>query len=143
MKVRDLAIMSFPSAEDLSEKDGCVVIADAANAGSVKLADSATAKVAGVITTPADGSVDNVGIAVPGFGGTVRMKLGGTVKAFDTLTLKATGTVEANGSGTVVGKALEAGVADELVEATLAVEQSAVIAAAAALDARVVVLETA
>ena len=141
MKVRDLAILSFPTTEDLSEKDGYVVIADAGNAGSVKLADSATAKVAGVITTPADGSIDLVGVAVPGFGGTVRMKLGGTVAAFDTLTLKADGTVEANGTGTVVGKALEAGVAEELVEATLTVEQSAIIATVAALDARVGVLE--
>ena len=141
MKVRDLAIMPFPSVEDLSAKDGYVVIADGGNAGNVKLADSATAKIAGVITTPADGSVDLVGIAVPGFGGTVRMKLGGTVAALDTLTLKADGTVEANGAGTVVGKALEAGVAEELVEGTLAVEQSAVIADVAALDVRVAALE--
>jgi len=141
MKVRDLAILSFPTSEDLSDNDGYVVIADGATAGNVKLANSATAKVAGVITTPADGDEDNVGVAVPGFGGTVRCKLGGTVAAFDTLTLMADGTVEANGTGTVVGKAMESGVAEELVEATLAVEQSAIIATVAALDARVVVLE--
>jgi len=118
MKTRDIALLSFPTAEDLSEKDGYVVQPDAANDG-VKLATAVSNTVAGVITTPADGSVDNVGVAVPGFGGTVRVKCGGTVSRFDTLTLMADGTVEANGTGTAVGTAMEDGVADELIEATL------------------------
>jgi hypothetical protein len=137
MKVRDLAILSFPSVEDLSEKDGYVVIPDAANPGKVKLANAADASPVGVITTPADGAVDNVSVAVPGFAGTVRIKLGGIVAAFDTLTLKANGTVEANGAGTIVGKAMEAGAVDEKIEAVLAAAISSDAAAVAALGAAV------
>lgn len=118
MKVRDLAIMSFPTVENLEEKDGYVVQPDAAN-GGVKLADAVDNTFAGVITTPADGSKDNVSVAVAGFGGTVRVKCGGAVSRFDTLTLMADGTVEAAGAGTEIGTAMEDGAADELIEATL------------------------
>lgn len=131
--------MSFQSVEDLSEKDGFVVIPDTANPGKVKLANAADAAAVGVITTPADGAVDNVSVAVPGFAGTVRIKLGGTVAAFDILTLKADGTVEANGAGTIVGKAMEAGTATEKIEAVLAAaisnNASVVAALGAAVDA--------
>jgi len=72
-----------------------------------------------VITTPADGATDNVSVAVVGFAGTVRIKLGGAAAAFDALTLKADGTVEANGAGTIVAKAMESGAEDELIEAVL------------------------
>ena len=118
MKVRDLAILSFACVADLLTKDGYVVQPDAAN-GGVKLADATDNTFAGVITTPADGSVDNVSVAVPGFGGTVRVKCGGAVSQFDTLTLMADGTVEANGTGTAIGTAMEDGAVDELIESTL------------------------
>lgn len=142
MIVRTAAIIPFPSVEDLSEKDGFVVIPDAANPGKVKLANAANAAIAGVITTPADGALDNVSVAVPGFAGTVRIKLGGNVAAFDTLTLKADGTVEANGAGTIVGKAMEAGAVDEKIEAVLAAAISSDAATVAALGEAIDAAET-
>jgi hypothetical protein len=142
MKTSYYAILSFPSVEDLSEKDGFVVIPDTANPGKVKLANAADAAVVGVITTPADGAVDNVSVAVTGFAGTVRIKLGGTVAAFDILTLKADGTVEANGAGTIVGKAMEAGTATEKINAVLVAAVSSDAAAVAALGATVAGHET-
>ena len=118
MKVRESAIIPMSTSEDLSDKDGYVVIPDGTG-GAVKLATAVDDSVAGVITTPADGSVDLIGVAVPGFGGTVRVKLGGACNAHQELTLKADGTVEGDGLGTKVARALEAGVAEELVEAVL------------------------
>lgn len=134
MKVRDLAILSFQTVEDLSDNDGYVVIPDAVN-GGVKLADAADAAPVGVITTPADGAVDNVGVAVVGFTGTVRVKLGGACDAFDSLTLMADGTVEADGAGTIVAKAMESGAAGELVEAVLVAAITTDAASVAALGA--------
>lgn len=123
MKVRDMVILALACAADLTNYDGYGVIADAALPGSdiappgVKLATAIADDVVGVITTPADGSTgEEVSVATAGFGGTVRFKLGGTVAFGDKLTLMADGTFEANGAGTVVGKAAEAGVADELIE---------------------------
>jgi len=127
MKLRDLAILAFITVEDLLLNDGYVVQPDAVN-GGVKLATAADNTFAGVITTPADGSVDLVGVAVPGYGGTVRVKCGGAVSQFDTLTLMADGTVEANGAGTIIGTAMEDGVADEKVEATLAAAVGSLVA---------------
>ncbi len=118
MKVRDTAIIAVASSADLSEKDGYVVVADG-TAGKVKLATATTQTPVGVITTPANGATDLIGIAVPGFGGTVRVKLGAACDAFEKLTLMADGTVEGGGTGTAVGLALEAGVKDELIEATI------------------------
>lgn len=137
MKVRDTAILSFQTVEDLSAKDGYVVIPDAANPGKVKLANAADAAPVGVITTPADGAEDNVSVAVVGFNGTVRVKLGGAVDAFDTLTLKADGTVEADGAGTIVAKAMESGAAGELIEAVLVAAITTDAASVAALGAAV------
>jgi hypothetical protein len=119
MKVKNSAIIPLSTSEDLSDNDGYVVVSDGA-AGAVKLATAADGTPVGVITSPADGAVDLVGVAVPGFGGTVRVKLGGACDAFESLTLMADGTCEGGGAGTKVGTALEAGVAGELVEATLA-----------------------
>lgn len=117
MKVRDLAILSFPSVEDLSGNDGYIVQPDAANDG-VKLADATDNTFAGVVTESL-GDGEPVSVAVPGFGGTVRIKCGGAVSRFDKLTLMADGTVEANGLGTEIGTAMEDGAVDELIEATL------------------------
>lgn len=142
MKVRDLAILSFPTTEDLSEKDGYVVIPDGA-AGNVKLADSAAATPVGVITTPADGSEDNVSVAVVGFTGTVRVKLGAACDAFESLTLMADGTCEGGGAGTIVAKAMESGVAEELVEAVLVAAITTDAASVTALDTRLDAIDTA
>jgi hypothetical protein len=141
MKVRDLAILSFPSVEDLSAKDGFVVIPDAANPGHVKLANAVDAAPVGVITTPANGATDNISVAVVGFTGTVRVKLGGAVNAFDALTLKANGTLEANGAGTIVAKAMESGAADELIEAVLVAAITTDAASVAALGAAIDAVE--
>lgn len=125
MKVRDLAIIACACAADLSDYDGYAVIPDATIPGDatgpagVKLATAIAQEPVGVITTPADGSVDNLGVATLGCGGTVRVKLGGAVTFGQKITLMADGTFEGDGEGTVCGKALEAGAVDELVEATL------------------------
>ena len=125
MKVRDLAIIACACATDLTDYDGYGVVADATLPGDVtgppgvKVATAVDADCVGVITTPADGDTDNVSVAMKGFGGTVRCKLGGACDAFDKLTLMADGTFEAAGAGTVVARALDAGAVDELVEAVL------------------------
>ena len=142
MKVRDLAILSFPTTEDLSEKEGYVVIADG-TAGNVKLATAADGTPVGVITTPADGTEDNVSVAVTGFAGTVRVKLGAACDAFESLTLMADGTVEGAGAGTIVAKAMESGVADELVEAVLVAAITTDAASVTALDTRLDAIDTA
>lgn len=125
MKVKESALLALACVLDLTDNEGFGVIPDATIAGDVttpagvKLPAAATDHCVGVITTPADGSTDHLGVAVRGFGGTVRFKLGGTVVFGDKLTLMADGTFEANGTGTEVGLALEGGVADELIEGSL------------------------
>lgn len=125
MKVKDLAIIACAAATDLTDYDGYGVIADATLPGTdmappgVKIATAASGDCVGVITTPADGSTDNLSVALKGFGGTVRCKLGGACDALEKLTLMASGKFEGGGTGTVVARALEAGVSDELVEAVL------------------------
>lgn len=125
MKVRDIAILALACVVDLTNYDGYGVIPDATIPGDattppgVKLPAANTDDCIGVITTPADGATDNLSVATRGFGGTVRFKLGGAVAFGDKLTLMADGTFEANGIGTEMGRAMEAGAADELIEGTL------------------------
>ena len=125
MKVKDIAIIACACATDMTEYDGYGVIADATLPGDVavqagvKLPAALDADCIGVITTPADGATDNLSVAIKGYGGTIRCKLGGPCAAFEKLTLMADGTFEGGGLGTVVARAVESGVADELVEAVL------------------------
>ncbi len=126
MKVKDSLIIAAHCSANLTAYDGYCVIADETLPGDltsspgVKLPTTMAADVVGVITTPADGATDRLSMAVRGFGGSLRIKLGGAVNAFDRLTLMANGRCEANGEGTLVGMALESGAVDELVEGTLA-----------------------
>jgi hypothetical protein len=91
--------------------------------GKAVLCAANTDAVNGVITEGSD-TTGKDSVAVPGFGGTVKVKLGssaGTIVLGTMLEIKAGGTwkADAGTSGTVAAMALEAGTDDELIEAVL------------------------
>lgn len=111
------AIIAVPAAEDHSAKEGYFVKLDAA--GKSTLVAAVTDTPCGVIVD-SDGVTDS--IAVPGgVSGAFLVKLaaGANVKAGDFLRLAADGSVGTEGEGPVVARALENGVADELIEAVV------------------------
>jgi hypothetical protein len=104
---------------DFTDKEGYLV---KENAGALALNDSAVAAARGVILEGADDDEQSsIGI-LGAFAGTVRVKLGGAVAKYNLLQQKNDGTVEvdaAAGARVLVGIALEAGAAGDLIEAAL------------------------
>jgi hypothetical protein len=118
MKTRDQAIISITPAADHTDKEGYFVVI---SAGKAAVTTSATVVPAGVII---DGSVaaGQDSVALMNFGGTVRVKAAGAVTAGDLLQIRTDGAVEtddASGARTLVARALEDGIATELVDAAL------------------------
>ena len=107
-----LVRLANKTSTDLSEKTGYVAEYDS----GLKLSGGTNAL--GVIT---DGGATESDVAIIGsFQGTVRIKAGGTIAVGDKVKVDDGGTVSAYvDSGTIIGVALEAGVADELVEVAL------------------------
>jgi len=93
-----------------------------ANAGALQLNDSATTPAVGVVLEGAAADQHSSIGVLPALGGAVRVKLGGSVAKFGQLQQAADGTVEADagaGARAVVGLAMEAGDAGDLVLAYL------------------------
>lgn len=118
---REHSVVSIASSADLSGKEGYHTrIASS----KVELSNSATALPFGVIVSGEKTDGQN-SVATFGEGGTVKVKLGsspGTVAVGTYLVLKNDGTFKADtGSGgrVLCAMALEAGAADELIEASL------------------------
>lgn len=110
-----LVRLANKASTDLTGKEGYVVVPDS----GLKLAATADLSKAFGVITEGGGTESDVAI-IGAFGGTVAVKLGGTVAVGDKLKVDDGGTVSAYvDSGTVIGVALEAGVKDELVEAAL------------------------
>jgi hypothetical protein len=116
--VRDVAVVSLEALADHSTKRGFVA---KLSGGKAALNDSATAEAFGIILDgEAQGGRDSIAV-FGGNVGTTRVKLGGNVAQGARLQQKNDGTLIAEGAGArvVVGKALEAGTTDELIEAVL------------------------
>jgi len=116
MKGRDIAILPYTPAADQSEKEGFFVMGGATAA----VVSSATALPSGVIVD-GDDTDGSSSVALMGFGGTVHVKLSGTVSRGNKLQLAADGSVVADaGSGArvLVAEALESGVSGDLIEAS-------------------------
>lgn len=119
MIARSIAIIPLTPTADHTGKEGFFILPTGA------LVSSATAALPlGVITEGFPlGAKDSV--ALPNFGGTVKVKMNsapGAVVAGSFLVLKADGTVGLDsgaGARIQVARALEAGAADELIEAVL------------------------
>ena len=122
--VRSNSILPFATVGDvdLTGKEGYLVKADTAS-GRVALLTSASDIPIGVLMRAAPpGEKNSVAVAFGGLAGTVRVKLGADVAFGQLLKTRADATVEpfTEASGEVfVGRALESGVAGELVEAAL------------------------
>lgn len=121
--VRTNAILPFAALADadFTGLEGRWVDSDAAT-GRVKLITAANQMPLGVILKGAKAPEKNSIAICIGLAGTVRLKLGANVQFGDTLKLRADAKVEAatgGGGEVLVGIALEAGVADELIEAAL------------------------
>jgi len=122
MKLRDNAILPLTPNESHALKEGYFV---ELSSGKAAIVNAATDVPFGVILK-GEGTDGQDSIAIPhGFSGTVEVKLDGTpgtVVVGTVLTVTATGTVKADpGSGdrVQVAVALQAGAADELIEAAL------------------------
>ena len=121
---KDNAIITLTPAADQTGKEGYLVEVDANEKASV--IDSISDLPFGVILegAPTTGK-SSIAVAAGGFHGTVRLKLDaapGTVKTGTWLQSTATGTVKADagaGSRVLIAQALEAGAANELIEAIL------------------------
>jgi hypothetical protein len=121
---RENAVLTLTPAADQTNKEGYLVDVDAS--GNATLIDATADLPFGVILegAPVTGK-SSVALAAGGFRGTVRVKLGaapGTVKAGTLLQTNNDGTVRADagtGARVLVGQALEAGAANELIEAVL------------------------
>lgn len=121
MIARDSQLLALTPTADHTGKEGYAV---KNSSGSAALVSGATDTPIGVIT---DGSTTagKDSVALPGYSGTVKVKLNGTpgtVNAFTYLTIAADGTFKADaGTGSRVrfAQALESGSADELIEARL------------------------
>jgi hypothetical protein len=122
---RENAILPFPPNSDLTGKEGHIVsIQTNGNVGAVALYSvSGGLPPFGVVLLGSNaGEKTSVAISSGGLAGTIKVKLSAPVKAGEELQIDETGTVSPDsGSGNriIVGLALEAGVADELIEAVL------------------------
>jgi hypothetical protein len=120
---RTHAILPFAPDADHSGKKGYFVTLAS---GESSLCDAATDVPFGVILEGApDGARDSIGVSAGGLCGTVDVKLGavpGAVVAGSILTLNADATVSLDsgaGDRVQVAQAMEAGAANELIEAVL------------------------
>jgi hypothetical protein len=121
---RNNAVMAYSPLADQTGKEGYFVKLDTSGYATVV---SATTDVPFGVIVDGAALLGKSGIAVGsgGFRGTVRVKLDaspGTVLAGSFLQVTATGTVKADaltGSRVIVAQALEAGAANELIEAVL------------------------
>ncbi len=109
---------TLTSAADLSAKAGYIVKLDAS--GNLDLAAAATNLIVGVLESN-DGGSGATGVYQ--FLGTVKVKLGGTVAIGDFVTADSAGKGVATTSdhAVVVGRALEAGVAGDMIEVQLGI----------------------
>ncbi len=110
-----LVRMANKASTDLTGKEGYVAVYDSG------IALAATANLAGALGVIVEGGASASDIAVLGtFGGIVRAKASGTIAVGDKVVVDSAGKVKAlpatAGTYTVVGVALQAGAADELVE---------------------------
>lgn len=108
-------------AADQRDKEGYLVgLSSVSGVLTATISSSATTPVEGVILD-GQNTTSKSSIGLPGaLGGTVRLKLSGSVSAGDYLTQAADGTVvtdAGSGSRVIVGIALEDGVSGDLVEA--------------------------
>jgi hypothetical protein len=120
MKARDIAIIPLTPTADHTGKEGYFILATGALVSSATATVPLGCIIEGFPTTGKDS------VALHNFGGTVKVKLGatpGAVIAGSSLVLQADGTTKLDpGTGTArirVARALEAGVAQELIEAVL------------------------
>jgi hypothetical protein len=122
---RENAILPFSPDADLSGKEGYFVsIQTAGNVGAVELFSVASSlpPFGVVVYGSGPGGAASVAIAAGGLAGTVKLKLSGPVIAGQDLQLDDGGTVSGDsksGNRTIVAQALEAGVAEELIEGVL------------------------
>jgi len=121
--LRPNAILACTPATDLTDKDGYgVVVSSVSGVPTATISASATTKISGIIlqganTTPACSCV----VAVAGYHGTLRVKLGGTVSTGDYIQQNTDGTFvtdAGSGSRVLVGVAFESGVSGDLIEAS-------------------------
>lgn len=122
MIAREKAIIPFTPTADHTGLEGYFV---KNSSGSAAICNNAADIPLGVITEGGT-TLDKSAVAVPAFGGTVKVKVTGTSPGTITvgtyLTLKADGTVQADagtGARVRVARALESGAANELIEAYL------------------------
>lgn len=122
MIVKDQAVIARTPAADQTGKEGYFV---ENSSGNVSVCNSAADIPLGVITDGA-ATTGKSSVALPNFGGTVKVKVTdtspGTINQGTYLTLKSDGTVQADagtGARVQVARALESGAAGELIEAVL------------------------
>ena len=116
VKEKALVHLANKASTDLTGKEGYVAVYDSG------VALAATANLAGALGVIVEGGATESDVAIAGaFGGTVLCKAGGTIAAGAKVKVDNGGTVTAyaSGAGTVIGVALEAAQADELVEVAL------------------------
>lgn len=119
MIARDAAVIPLTPTADHSGKEGYFILPTGA------LVSSATAAIPLGVITEGAATTGKDSVALPSFGGTVKVKLGatpGAVVAGSYLVLQADGSTKLDpgaGGRVQVARALEAGVAQELIEAYL------------------------
>ena len=122
MIARESQLLSLTPTADHSGLEGYAVKNSSGNAALIV---SATATVPIGVITEGNATTGKDSIALPGFNGTVKVKLSsspGTVNAFTVLQIAADATAHADagtGARILFAVALEAGAADELIEARL------------------------
>ena len=107
----------MPCSESLAEKQFFIVQQDAS--GNVEVAEGATDLILGVLqNNPASGEM-----ATYRFGGTTKVKAGGTIAIGDWVTTASDGEAVATTTDgdIVIGKALQAGVDQDIIEVQLAI----------------------
>ena len=117
MKEKTDAVYPLTPAADYSTKRGYLVDV---SSDTATISTSATTIAAGVILD-GETTTGKCSVALLGGGGSVKIKLGGTVTKGALVKQHTDGTVIADASGArvVVGRAMESGVADELIEIAL------------------------
>ena len=116
---RDTAIFAIASSADLTGKEGYAVKIAALKAEIATAVDD----VFGVVLDGETTTGKNTIASIAGASGTVKVKLSNTVALGGKLMVHTDGTWKAHtGSNTVIGVAMEAGTATELVEAALCMD---------------------
>jgi len=121
MITRENAVLAFPSAVDLTGKEGYAVKLN--SSGQLELCSSASDIPFAIVTIGMPiGAQNSVAVCAGGYAGTVSIKLSatpGTVNAGTLLALNANATSSAGTTGVLYAQAVEAGQADELIEAVI------------------------